>query len=69
VSRIYNEICLLVGLFFLPRKKNTPHSYIITMDVGRESDKNDDAVDGELNPINQENGDDEVQYGYCRSRR
>jgi hypothetical protein len=40
---------------------------IITMDVGRESD-NDDAVDGELNPIDQENGDDKVQYGYCRSR-
>ncbi len=33
------------------------------MDVGRESD-NDDAIDGELNPINQENSDDEVQYGY-----
>jgi hypothetical protein len=32
------------------------------MDVGRESD-NDDAVDGKLNPINQENGDDEVQIG------
>jgi hypothetical protein len=38
------------------------------MDVGRESD-NDDAVDGKLNPIDQENGDDKVQYGYCRSRR
>ncbi len=38
------------------------------MDVGRESD-NDDAVDGELNPIDQENGDDEVQYGYRWSRR
>ncbi len=38
------------------------------MDVGRESD-NDDAVNGELNPINQENDDDEVQYGYRRSRR
>ncbi len=37
------------------------------MDVGLESD-NDDAVDGELNPIDQENGDDEVQYGYRRSR-
>ncbi len=46
MSRIYNEICLLVGLFFFSReKKNTPHSYIITMNVGRESD-NDDAVDG-----------------------
>ncbi len=38
------------------------------MDIGRESD-NDDAIDGELNPINQENGDDKVQYGYRRSRR
>jgi hypothetical protein len=37
------------------------------MDVGRESD-NDDAVDGELNPIDQKNGDDEVQYGYRWSR-
>ncbi len=38
------------------------------MDVGRESD-NDDAIVGELNPIDQENGDDEVQYGYRRPRR
>jgi hypothetical protein len=38
------------------------------MDVGRESD-NDDAIDGKLNPIDQENGDDDVQYGYCRSQR
>ncbi len=37
------------------------------MDDGRESDY-DDAVDGELNPIDQEKGDDEVQYGYCCSR-
>ncbi len=37
-------------------------------DVGRESDY-DDAVDGKLNPIDQENGYDKVQYGYCRSRR
>ena len=29
----------------------------------------DDAVDGKLNPIDQENGDDEVQYGYRLSRR
>jgi hypothetical protein len=36
--------------------------------VGRESDY-DDAVYGKLNPIDQENGDDEVQYGYRRSRR
>jgi hypothetical protein len=41
---------------------------MITMDVGRESD-NDDAVDGKLNPVDQENGDDKVQYGYRRSRR
>jgi hypothetical protein len=38
------------------------------MDVGGKSDY-DDAVDGHLNPIDQENGDDEVQYGYRRSRR
>ncbi len=37
------------------------------MDVGRESDY-DNAIDGELNPIDQEMGDDEVQYGYRRSR-
>ncbi len=36
--------------------------------VGRESDY-DDAVDGKLNPIDQENGDDEVQYGYRCSQR
>ena len=36
--------------------------------VRQESDC-DDAVDGVLNPIDQENGDDEVQYGYRRSRR
>jgi hypothetical protein len=50
-----------------PRKK-TLLTRIITMDVGRESDY-DDAVDGELNPINQENGVDKVQYGYRCSRR
>ena len=61
------SVCLSV-FFFLPRKKNTPHSYIITMDVGRESD-NDDAVYGELNLIDQENDDDEVQHGYRHSRR
>ncbi len=38
------SVCLLV-FFFLPQKKNTPHLYIITMDVGRESDNND-AVNG-----------------------
>jgi hypothetical protein len=56
------SVCLSV-FFFLPQKKKTLLTRIITMDVGRESD-NDDAVDGELNPIDQENGDDEVQYGY-----
>ncbi len=67
MSRIYNEICPLVGLFFSPAKK-TLLTGIITMDVKRESE-NDDAVDGELNPIDQENGDDKVQYGYRCSRR
>ncbi len=64
---MYNEFFLLVGLFFY-RERKTLLTRIITMDVGWESD-NDDAVDGKLNPINQENGDDEVQYGYRRSRR
>jgi hypothetical protein len=59
------SVCLSV-FFFLPQKK-TLLTRIITMDVGRESD-NDDAVDGELNPIDQKNGDDEVQYGYRWSR-
>jgi hypothetical protein len=75
VSWIYNEICLLVGHLFLfyvfrnlLRKKITPHLYIITMDVGRES-RDDDAVEGEVNSIDHENGDDEVQYGYRWSRR
>ncbi len=68
MSQIYNEICLLVGLFVSPTQKKTFLTRIITMDVGRESD-NDDAIDGELNPIDQENGDDEVQYGYRRPRR
>jgi hypothetical protein len=38
------------------------------MDVGRES-SDDDAVEGKVNPIDHENGDDDVQYGYRRSRR
>ncbi len=33
------------------------------MDVGWESNDND-AVEGKVNPINHENGDDDIQYGY-----
>ncbi len=38
------------------------------MDVGRKS-SDDDAVKGEVNPIDHKNGDDDVQYGYRRSQR